>query len=633
MFLASQLGFGPLLEIYSEYGIEMLYLFFGVFGLVIFSFLANKINALWLKRKEILKEIKKKSLPKDFFFHSVGNGGARFVLWHLGGQMIKEVDQKLFFQILPQIDLGSSLGAKILQVNKWFQNGAIQEDMREALTAFFERLEDHRGQSEGYILQLRASDRRELSVSLEAIDSAFLKGDASFVSTGDAVLQRLRLLSERKIRDEEEILFSLAHKYFVLGNIVDARKNLQEAFDLEQGAFGARSQEYSRFLGDLALCDFFEENYQEALGSEEPLVDTVRKYLIDKDPNTGTYLNALGKVYLELGRGADAVKCYEEALSVFLRFFGEKHLSVSDTFFNLGEAHQEAKMYGEAIKFYEQSLNILQRVASGYIHFSAITLERIGICYYLNKNYEKSIDAFQKSLNFYKDWYGDDHSFVARASNNFGGALFAKKEFRQAMELYQRALSVQTKILGEKHLNVAITYSNLGGVWKGMGQYPNAIECYDKAIEILKKNGGEEQAAVAVAYDNLAGALRERGDFEKAFDFYTKSIAISQKIFGDFHPSIASCYNGMGKLFRLQKQIEKSREYHQKAMEINISFFGKDGVETARTYENLARVFLAEEKPQEALPYLKKALEIFGHEFGPQDIDVRRVRDTIALLG
>lgn len=632
MFFASQLGIGALLEIYNEYSRELIWLFLGVLGLIAFSVVMNKINALWIRRKEIIKEMRKRALPGEFFFHSMSNGGARFVLWRLGERMIQGADHALFLQLVLQVN-SSSLKTKILQVSKWLQDGAIHEDMREALITFFERLEEHRMQSEGYIAQLKSSDRKDLANALETIDQAFLKGDSSFLNIGNALLQKFRLRPERNVRDEEELLFSLAQKHFVLGNIEDARTHIQEAFDLEQQAFGARSKEYARFLNELALCDVLVENYQGALESQEPLVDTVRKYLIEKDPNAGVYLNALGKTLLVFKKGADSVKCYEEALSAFSRVLGERHIAVSDTLFNLGEAHQKAEMYVEAVGFYERSFSILQRVFPEYIHLLGIILERIGISCYLMKEYEQSVSAFTKSLDHYKNWYGNEHSFVARASNNLGGALFAKKDFHHAVELYQRALAIQVKILGEKHPDIAITYSNLGGAWKGMGQYPNAIGCYDNTIAILKEQGGEEQEAIAIAYDNLAGALRERGELQKAQELYMKSIAISQKIFGESHPNIASCYDGLGKLSRIQKQLEQAHKYHQKALEMHITFFGKDGLQTARTYENLARVFLAEEKSQEALPYLKKALEIFGREFGPQDADVRRVRDTIALLG
>ena len=62
-------------------------------------------------------------------------------------------------------------------------------------------------------------------------------------------------------------------------------------------------KEYARFLNELALCDVLVENYQGTLESQEPLVDTVRKYLIEKDPNAGVYLNALGKTLLVFKKG------------------------------------------------------------------------------------------------------------------------------------------------------------------------------------------------------------------------------------------------------------------------------------------------------------------------------------------
>ena len=99
----------------------------------------NKINALWIRRKEIIKEMRKRALPVNFFFHSMSNGGARFVLWRLGERMIQGADHALFLQLVLQVN-SSSLKTKILQVSKWLQDGAIHEDMREALITFLNDL-------------------------------------------------------------------------------------------------------------------------------------------------------------------------------------------------------------------------------------------------------------------------------------------------------------------------------------------------------------------------------------------------------------------------------------------------------------------------------------------------------------
>jgi len=258
------------------------------------------------------------------------------------------------------------------------------------------------------------------------------------------------------------------------------------------------------------------------------------------DHHDSFLLNELAATLKTLGEYRDAIKYYEQALTIDRRFYGKEHFNVARDLNNLGTAWRALGEPGKAIEYYEQALRTVSAgdLKSKHPNFTGTILDNLGSAWSGKGYYDKAIEYYEKTLTTWEKAYGERHSNVAITLNNLGSAWNNLGNHQKAAELFKQALAIDLSVHGKVHPDVATDLNNLGAVSHDLGDYPKAIEYYEEALIIWKKIYQERHQNIAVTLYNLGKAYFALNFKEKAKTCFEKAYSILEELFGPEHPAV-----------------------------------------------------------------------------------------------
>ncbi|GAG13889.1 unnamed protein product, partial [marine sediment metagenome] len=116
--------------------------------------------------------------------------------------------------------------------------------------------------------------------------------------------------------------------------------------------------------------------YKEALSYGEYILSQVPEPR--KDDKLARFLFELGWIYADTGDAGQAIKYYQQALSIDKEVYGERHPSVARDLNNLGSAWEDLGEAKKAIEYYKQALSIDKEVYGEKHPHVATTLNNLG---------------------------------------------------------------------------------------------------------------------------------------------------------------------------------------------------------------------------------------------------------------
>jgi len=283
--------------------------------------------------------------------------------------------------------------------------------------------------------------------------------------------------------------------------------------------------------------------YGEALSEGGHILSSISEMKENED--FSLLLNELGMILFDVGDYKKAITCFEKALEIDRKVYGEEHPDVATRLNNLGLAWYSLGDCKKAVEYYEKALEIDGKV------------------------------------------YGEEHPHVAKYLNNLGEVWRSLGDYEKAIQYYEKALEIDRKVYGEEHPDVAIYLNNLGLAWRSLGDYRKAIQYYEKALEIDRKVYGEEHPDVAIRLNNLGLAWRSLGDYRKAIQYYEKALSIIMKMYGEKHPYAAAMLGNLGMAWLSLETPKKAIEYIQKAYTISQEVLGDNHPDTKAAKEML----------------------------------------------
>jgi len=153
--------------------------------------------------------------------------------------------------------------------------------------------------------------------------------------------------------------------------------------------------------------------YKEALSYGKYILSQVPEPR--KDDKLARFLFELGWIYDDTGDSTQAIKYYEQALSIVREVYGEKHPDVAATLNNLGGAWYALGEAKKAIGYYEEALSIDKEVYGERHLRVAIRLANLGLAWEALGEAKKAIEYSQEAYEIFREFYGDEHSYTKKA--------------------------------------------------------------------------------------------------------------------------------------------------------------------------------------------------------------------------
>jgi tetratricopeptide (TPR) repeat protein len=346
-------------------------------------------------------------------------------------------------------------------------------------------------------------------------------------------------LDPENVEYQHQMNNALGNDYLVKGDYQKAVKHYEEALTL--------APENAVYHSNLALA------YQ-GLRDGTRSIEAWKKAL-EHDPENADYRhqlnNAQGNDYLVKGDYQEAVKHYEEALTLApenavyysnlaLAYQGLRDGTRSIEAWNKalrldpenadyrhqlnnaqGNDYLVKGDYQEAVKHYEVALALAPKNA---VYHANLALAYLGL-----REEEQAAGAWKKALDLDPENIGYRHQM----NNVQGNGYLFKGDFQNAVKHYKEALALAP--------DNAVYHANLALAYQGLKDWASANDAWKKALELEPENADyRHQLNNAQGNDYLF-----KGDYQNAVKHYEEGIALAP---GNavYHGNLALAYQGLG---------------------------------------------------------------------------------------
>lgn len=285
-----------------------------------------------------------------------------------------------------------------------------------------------------------------------------------------------------------------------------------------------------RAYRSLGMYDQAEPLLQESL-------DTYRA-VSGPGPDAANAMNALGNLYLDLERAADAENLHREALGIRRQLLGSDHSDVAQSLNNLAAALQNAGRLDDAEPLYDELLALHRRLDPPDSAAYADVLNTRMVLAYRKDDVDTALPLAREILDINRALFGTDHPRVSQSMNNLGQLLSRTGDLEEAEALMRESLEMNRTMLGGTHPNIAAGAANLAGVLLRLGRVEEAESLYLEAITLNRQVLGDRHPGLAVSLTSYADLLMARDALGEAEGLQREALSINRAAFGATHVNV-----------------------------------------------------------------------------------------------
>ena len=333
-------------------------------------------------------------------------------------------------------------------------------------------------------------------------------------------------------------------------------------------------------------------------------------------PELAKVNNALGCLYLDMGKYEQAYDCLNSAYVVFRRQKGE---NAAETMAVLFSVAQYDYLTGDPETAQKTLARILERMdTSAHPGAAACMLHSRAQIHFELGDHDAARNDYEKALSLFRDImengrpageladYSNEtqltenekdfrrtavrwtvRTWTAMAENELsaGNVQAAKKTLEQALEVCLKDLSI-----GRRNLLTARVYQGLALACQAEGKRDEALEAADLAmrIELNLFNFEEDYPGLTEVYGILGTLLTEDGKLTEAGKYSEKSLAIARNAYGENHFLTAKAYDQNGLYQQALGNLPGAAAAFERAVEIRRNILGYRHPETVRYLLHLA---------------------------------------------
>ena len=320
------------------------------------------------------------------------------------------------------------------------------------------------------------------------------------------------------------------------------------------------------------FVEFYLADYPKALSYyRQMLRHAVAKHGPDH-PAVALAHTGIGRVFCMMSNTDSATHCFDKAMAIRRKHYGNGHPLVANSLLNIGECRLQDEQFDKAADYFIRALKIYRTSPNTSNDIKAECYNSLGICY----------------MNLGSDY-----------------AQQAKDNFFEALAI------IDTATYGSLHPGLSLIYLNIANLYADQyADYGKAMDYYGKCMAIENQLFGENHPRVARLYDNMAANAIRMGDYEKALDYSLRSIEINKRFFGADHMELTSSYTNMGLMYWYTGQWDKSLQYLKKTEKIMVESLGAESCQLHQVYFIMGGAYSGLDINGESLNCFGRALDI-----------------------
>ncbi len=362
-------------------------------------------------------------------------------------------------------------------------------------------------------------------------------------------------------------------------------------------------------------------------------------------------LTELGTLYDQSGRRDDALRAYQETLSI-KRQLDSSPQSIMGTLNDVGEALHSLRRYQEAVASFEEAYAMAESL--GIKEASAALLNSMGMSYFALNRLEKALESFNDSMRIRKE-LGAPRELLVQNLNNIGSVYVSSGQYQQALPYLEEAVAIFREInnpeavatglnnlgyayasfnrhdkalasyeeaLGLRRtlntpLETATVLNNMGLLFSSIGRHEEAIVRHEEALQIRK--AASDRKGIAESLNNTGYAQRTVGEYDQALNNFEETLKIHETL--NDRRAVSTGLNNLATVYDTLGQYDKALQYHERALglrrELNIQ------ADVAVTLNNIGMIQINLGRYDKALAAFEESLALKKqHQLSPESIAV-----------
>jgi CHAT domain-containing protein/Tfp pilus assembly protein PilF len=301
--------------------------------------------------------------------------------------------------------------------------------------------------------------------------------------------------------------------------------------------------------------------YQEALTLVKKLDDkdyqasSLNTEKLDIADYQASALHGIAVVYGRMGKPQQAIDTLKQVLLAY-KGNAKNQISKGTTLSTLGKILSDVGRYEEAIESLDSAIKVL-RLAGGQEE-EAAALTNLGTVYFNMNRRSAAIDYFTQALLIFKkikNKFGEAtiYNNIARTYNSLKSPQEALTYYNLALSTYENGSDIKFK---------ATVINNIGGIFLDQKKYDEAIQQYLKSLNLMVKIG-DSQGEMKIL-SSLAETHRHINQLEEAYNYYQRALALSQKT--GYFVDEAAIHSGIGSTYKIQERLPEAIQSWEKSL-------------------------------------------------------------------
>jgi eukaryotic-like serine/threonine-protein kinase len=329
-------------------------------------------------------------------------------------------------------------------------------------------------------------------------------------------------------------------------------------------------------------------------------------------------LNAIGRVYFNLGKFDTARDIATRALAASRRGGGEQHADVARDYRLLGQAIGQLGNPKEAAGLFRKALDIHQAGSGTTLVETATDHNDLGYVLAQAGQVQEGERYILESLAARRTLLPAGHEDTAQSVSSLAYVRVRQGRAREAVELYREALATRIARLGDRHPEVARGRQNLAAALRVVGAYDEAAREMTGALEVYRAVYGERHPSIATTLNNLSVVESHRKRLAEAVTYATAAFEMRRELLGPHHPStlvvqanLANYLDNLGRLAEAEAMLRDALAQSTGQPNVTMS------LSRPQLKANLASTLRRRKKLTEAEATVREALALVTADVSP----------------
>ena len=498
-------------------------------------------------------------------------------------------------------------------------------------------------------LKIKLSGQARADLDLIALKAIALDADQRYASAGELAEDLTRLLNNRPIEARPPNTWYSLTKFYQRNRIPTlaavavsvalvigaglAIVGLLRAVEAEERALAEAqtAQSVSDFMiGLFEASDPTQPSMAGATAKEILDLGAARleSELLDQPESKANLLQAVGRVYTNLGLHSQALAPLENALNLYETAEVSSTRQI-DTKLMIGNNHLRSARGEQALSIAQQALLDIEelQLQGSKIHAAALSLA--GRIYQFMGNTEQAVAAFKETLQISGEFEPNTRSH-ARAMYNLAGAYYLSGQVNEASNWITQAIDTYP-MEGDRTPDLADYYKGYAGIQMELGNFEEAETYVLKSLEEQRLLQPDHYMVLTTLVDTGVFYLTI-GNPKQADVHLREALERLPSVDNDIPPMYKTdLFDMLARARADLGEFDSARTYAQRAIELRKDHTPKTNPLYLSGVETLGRVEYAAGNYSQAIELMQQSANHKESVLGRLDYDVIGVHSTVAM--